>query len=221
MEWPLLAGLSEEDRRAFLATARRRTFRAGEVVVHRDDPADAMHLVVKGAFAIRIVTPLGDVATLAVLFPGDTFGEVALLLAERRRTATVEALEAGETRAVHHADFAALRRRHPEVDVVLAGVLAAKVEQLSRQVVEALYVPADGRVLRRLSELSGRYGPNGAGHAVVPLTQDELAGLAGAARATVNRVLRDAERRGEVALSRGRVTVLDADALRRRCGLAR
>ena len=217
MEWPLLAGLSEEDRRAFLATARRRTFRAGEVVLHRDDPADAMHLVVRGAFAIRIVTPLGDVATLAVLFPGDTFGGVALLLADRRRTATVEALEAGETRAVHHADFTALRRRHPEVEIVLA----AKVEQLSRQVVEALYVPADARVMRRLSELSGRYGVNGAGHAVVPLTQDELAGLAGAARATVNRVVRDAERRGEVTLSRGRVTVLDADALRRRCGLTR
>jgi CRP-like cAMP-binding protein len=50
----------------------------------------------------------------------------------------------------------------------------------------------------------------------VPLTQEDLAGLAGTSRATVNRVLREEEERGTVKLGRGRTTVLDADALARR-----
>ena len=42
--------------------------------------------------------------------------------------------------------------------------------------------------------------------------------MAGTSRATVNRVLREEEARGAVALSRGRTTILDLAALGRRCG---
>ena len=54
------------------------------------------------------------------------------------------------------------------------------------------------------------------GEQIVPLTQEELASLAGTSRATVNKVLRDAERRGEVELRRGKVVVLEPDAVGRR-----
>jgi CRP/FNR family transcriptional regulator, cyclic AMP receptor protein len=52
---------------------------------------------------------------------------------------------------------------------------------------------------------------------VVPLTQEDVAAMAGTSRATVNRVLRDEQRRGAVALARGRVSVLDRGELERRC----
>ncbi len=53
----------------------------------------------------------------------------------------------------------------------------------------------------------------------MPLTQDDLAGLAGTSRATVNRVLRDEQERGTVELGRGRTTVVDAEELARRAGM--
>jgi CRP-like cAMP-binding protein len=49
----------------------------------------------------------------------------------------------------------------------------------------------------------------------IPLIQEDIAALAGTSRATVNRVLRDAERRGIVELRRGRTVLLDPDALAR------
>jgi CRP/FNR family transcriptional regulator, cyclic AMP receptor protein len=67
-------------------------------------------------------------------------------------------------------------------------------------------------VRRRLVELAGTYDSG-----VVPLTQEDLAAMAGTSRATVNRVLRDEARNGAVALQRGRVTVLEAEELERRC----
>jgi CRP/FNR family transcriptional regulator, cyclic AMP receptor protein len=82
-------------------------------------------------------------------------------------------------------------------------------------VMEAYYVAADRRVLRRVCELAELYGGK---EAVVPLTQEEIAELAGTSRATVNRVLRDAERRGAVELRRGKTAVLDLEALVRRSG---
>ncbi len=76
-------------------------------------------------------------------------------------------------------------------------------------------MPADRRVLRRLHDLHAQFDgePDGT---VIPLTQEELASFAGTSRATVNRVLRDAERRGEVELRRGRTVVTDAAGLARR-----
>jgi CRP/FNR family cyclic AMP-dependent transcriptional regulator len=219
MRWRLLEGLPDEEVRRVLSVARRRRFARNEVVFHRDDPADAIHLIAKGRFAVRIVTPLGDTAILGVLGPGELFGELALVSGDARRSATVVALEAAETMSVHRVDFDGLRARHPSTADVVVSVLAGQVHRLSEHLVEALYVPADRRVLRRLLDLADVYGENGGG-VRIPLNQEDIAGLAGTSRATVNKVLRDAEDRGEVRLERGRTVVLDADAIRRRAGRA-
>jgi CRP-like cAMP-binding protein len=208
VQWPLLAGIPEEDARRVLAIARRRTFARREVVFHRGDPADSLHLVLKGRFTARIATPLGDVALLSLIGPPNAFGEIALLEDGSARSATVVALEPAETRVIHKLDFDALRARHPAVGEVLARALAVRVRRLSDLLVEAHYLPADQRVLRRLAELGG-----GGGDGVIPLTQEEIAHLAGTSRATVNRVLREAQGRGELELRRGRIQVLDAGRL--------
>lgn len=215
MGWRVLEGVPDEDVRQLLSIARRRTFRRGEVVFHVYDVADTLHLVVAGRFAVRVQTALGDVAILAVLGPGDMFGELALIGDESRRTATVEALEAGETRSIHRPDWDRLRAAHPSVTDVLVAILAGGMKRLSTHLLEALYTPADKRVLRRLVELAELYAP-GAEEASIPLRQEDLASIAGTSRATVNRVLRDEEERGSVRLERGRTTVLDRAALQRR-----
>lgn len=212
MRWALLEGVQEEEVRRLLSVARRRKFARGEIVFHEQDPADTLHLIVKGHFVVRTQTQLGDRAILAVLGPGEMFGELSLIGGEDpRRSATVAALEPGETHSIHRIDFDGLRRTHPETAEVLIAILAGQVKRLSRHLLEALYVPADKRVLRRLGEIAALYDDG-----VVPLTQEDLAGLAGTSRATVNRVLREEERRGSVQLARGRTIVLDADELARR-----
>ena len=87
---------------------------------------------------------------------------------------------------------------------------------MSELLVEALYVPADVRVLRRLKELGDVYEGAPASEVAIPLTQEQLAQLAGTSRATVNRVLRDMERAAQIVLRRGKVVIVDRDALARR-----
>lgn len=215
MRWQVLEGIPEQDVQQVLSISRRRTFRRGEVVFHVDDPADTLHLIVSGRFAVRMQTAVGDVAILAVLGPGEMFGELALIGTEQRRTATVEALAPGETRSVHRPDFERLRAEHPSVTDVLIAILAGGMRRLSQHLLEALYVPADKRVLRRLAELAASYAP-GREEATIPLRQEDLASIAGTSRATVNRVLREEESRGSVRLERGRTIVLDRIALERR-----
>jgi CRP-like cAMP-binding protein len=217
-EWPLFASVPAEELRTVLEVARRRTFDRGEVVFHRGDPADTLHLVVRGHFAARIVTPLGDAAILDVHRPGDAFGELALTAEGGHRSATVAALESGETRSIHRDDFARLQRRHPGVNAVLVALLAEKVRRASERIVEAHYADAETRVRRRLLDLLPLYAA-GEGDCEVPLTQEDLPELAGTSRATVNRVLRDEQRRGAVELRRGRTLVRDREELARRARL--
>ena len=101
---------------------------------------------------------MGDAAILTVLGAGEMFGELALLGDDRaRRSATVAALEAAETLSVHRLDFERLRADHPAVAEVLVAILSAQVRRLSRHLLDALYVPAEQRVLRRLVEVSDLY----------------------------------------------------------------
>jgi len=211
---PLFEGATEQEAARLLDRARQRRFDAGEIVFHAGDPADTLHLIQSGRFAARVMTEFGDIATLTVMGPGDFFGELALLSPRAPRSATVVALEKGETLSVHEIDFGRLRTERPETADVLIAILAAQVRRLSVHLAEALYVPADTRVRRRLLEMTQIYG---AGEEVtVPLTQEELASLAGTSRATVNRVLREEEDFGTLRLSRGRTTVTDGMGLRRR-----
>jgi CRP-like cAMP-binding protein len=79
VRWDLVGRRAEEEVRRLISVARRRTFGRGEVVFHRKDPADSLHLIQKGRSAVRIMTPLGETATIAVRGPGDSFGEMALV----------------------------------------------------------------------------------------------------------------------------------------------
>jgi CRP-like cAMP-binding protein len=211
VESGLLADVPEDVRRDLLTNGRRRSFSRGEVVFHRDDPADAMHLVRQGRFAVQITTPLGDTAILALVRPGESFGEAALLPPYAPRSATVFALDECETLSLHRLDFDRMRTVEPAVNDLLLSLYTDKVRHLSDQLVQALYLPADKRLRRRLCELV-----DGAVEGDVPLTQEQLASLAGTSRATVNKVLREEQRRGTVVLTRGRTRVTDRPALEAR-----
>ena len=109
MEFALLASLDAGSRSALLSAARPRTFGRDEVVFHEGDPADTLHLIRSGRLAVRKVTRSGKTITLRLMGAGDAIGEMALLGAEPRRSATVVAIEPSETMSLTTAAFASLR----------------------------------------------------------------------------------------------------------------
>jgi CRP-like cAMP-binding protein len=138
-----------------------------------------------------------------------------LLSDDSRRTASVVALEPVETRVLHRHDFEQLRTDHPSIDRFLVELLSAQVRRLSALVLEAMYLPADQRVVRRVHELAQLYDRGGA-TADVPVRQEDLATMAGTTRQTTNQVLKSLEDAGVVTRGRGRVAVVDRAALAHR-----
>ena len=209
MEWSLLDGLTAEERRGVLAAGRRRRFARREVLFHRGDPGEAVHLIVSGTVAVYITTPTGSTAIFAVFGPGEAVGEMALIEAGER-TATAIAVEASETLSLRRDQLDELRRRHPQIDRMLVALLAARVRRQNADLVDAYFASAEKRVIRRLHGLAERT-PEKDGVRTIRLTQEDLAGLAGTTRPTANKVLRDLERTGAIALRRGRIEVSQLD----------
>jgi CRP-like cAMP-binding protein len=215
VDWVLLDVLSEPDRRELLTRARRRRFARREVLFHEGDPGNSLHLVSRGHVALRIHTPLGDVATMRIVRPGDFFGELAVV-SPGPRNATAAALDAVETIAVDRELLTGLRADHPQIESILIEALVTEVRRLAHQVVEAMYVPVDKRVWRRLEEMTLVFGADGTPETTIPITQDVLAQLSGCTRPTANRVLRSGEDAGIIAMARGRIEILDFAGLQRR-----
>lgn len=211
MDWDILRGLDDAQRRAVLAGTVRRRYRSGDSLFHQGDPADSLHLLEKGHVAVRIVNLRGVTLTLDVLAPGSAFGEQGLLDDRSRRTASVVAIGPVETRQLQRAEFVALQRAHPSVTTVLVELLAAQVRRLSEQLIDAHTMPAEQRVVQQLARLATGFASGGS--ATVPLTQEELASMAGTTRPTANRALQRLVDDDVIALARGRVEVPDLDRL--------
>lgn len=213
MDWPLLSALPADERDTLLEKTRRRTYAKGQELVHEGDDADSLHLVESGRLAVRVDTAAGDTAIFTVLGPGHWFGELSLLGSSAPvRTATVVALEPATTRSLTAAAFADLRRRHPAIGELLLTLLSRRIEELSDRLVEMMYDSLDRRVHRRLLDLAGVYADQ-AGPVTIPLTQEQLAGLVGGTRPSVNEVLQKLAAKGVLELGRGRITVLRTDEL--------
>jgi CRP/FNR family transcriptional regulator, cyclic AMP receptor protein len=108
--------LQEADRRELLTRARRR-FARHEVLFHEGDRGDSLHLVSRGHVALRIHTPLGDIATMRVVPPGEFFGELAVV-SPGPRNATAAALEPVETLEIDRELLASQRAEHPKIEAL-------------------------------------------------------------------------------------------------------
>lgn len=219
MQWQLLDSLSDVDRRAVLSRCHRQRYPKGAFICHQGELGDTVHLIDTGTVAIRVNGPVGDMITVDVMRPGNSFGEQALISDGAVRSATVVALERVQTLRLTRDDFRALWEEHPGASMVVAKMLEARLRSTSQALLDALHLPAKTRVMRRLGFLADIY----AGHSSqsIPLTQDDIASMAGTTRQTVNRILNQAQEDGLVNLNRGRIIILDPAGVARRARSAR
>lgn len=217
VEWRLLSGLTPAEVDRVLSATHLGQFARGDVIFSAGDVGSSLHLLEAGHVALRVPAATGESVTLTVMAPGDAFGEMALLRRSSKRSATAAALDRVTTRVLDARAFHALVAEHPAVERLLVGVLAARVDRLTTHLVEAQTMPADQRVVRRLVEVSRLYADPERAAIVVTLTQEDLAGLAGTTRPTVNAVLGRLAESGAISLGRGRIEILDLPRLMADC----
>jgi CRP-like cAMP-binding protein len=115
-------------------------------------------------------------------------------------------------------EFVSLLGRDPELSLAVTRGVTDKLRTATSRRVEFTGCDVNTRFARVLLELAERYGEQTPAGATIgcPLTQSELATLAGAAEPTVQRALRQLKADGIVATGYRVTTVLDMNTLRQR-----
>ncbi|MEZ5165348.1 MAG: Crp/Fnr family transcriptional regulator [Acidimicrobiales bacterium] len=193
----------------------RRRYGRDEPIFHEGESGDTFHVIDKGRVIVEVSTASGDIAALSVRGPGEVIGELAVV-GRGRRTAKVTALEPTETLTLTQHTLEELRADDPDVDRILLGILADKLQEVTDQLMEVLFVPVEQRVLRVVGRLADVFD-RGTRPVVVRIRQEEIAAMAGTRRQTANRPLKSAEQAGAIRIGRGRIEVLDRALLDQLC----
>lgn len=211
------SGLDADGLRELAAAVRRRVFRAGEVIFHRDDPGQVLYVIRTGRVKICLTGPEGQEIVLALFGAGDYFGELALLDGQPRSASAV-AVEPTEALALQRSDFIHAVERHPRIAISVLHVLAQRLRQTDSMVEDLLFLDVHGRVAKKLLELAETHGaPTKEGIRIeLRLTQGELASMVGASRESVNKVMGYFTDKGLVSTDKYRVTILRLAELRHR-----
>jgi CRP-like cAMP-binding protein len=204
---PLFSGFQEAELDLLLAQARERKMRRAEILIRAGDPGESMMVILAGEVRVMLADAEGRDQIINTLGAGAVFGEMALFDGQPRSADVMAAtngrllvIERGPVRRLLESDgrFAA------KVIEILCGRLRATLTQLDAMLFQ------DVATRLATSLLGFAQGPR---PRRVDMTQAALGQAVGASREIVNKKLRAWEAQGYVALSPGRVLLLDEAAL--------
>ncbi len=214
---PLFSALDDEAAAALRASMGTVKLRRGEVLFHEGDSGDKLYIVADGKVKLGRTSADGRENLLAILGPGQMFGELSLF-DPGPRTATATAVTDSAFFSLSHDDLLGWLDGRPDVAKGLLSQLASRLRRANDVVADLVFSDVPGRVAKALLDLADRFGRTSdeGVHVHHDLTQEELAQLVGASRETVNKALADFASRGWMRVDSRAVTILDADRLARR-----
>lgn len=207
---PLFAQLGDDDLARVAAMVRERPFPRNSVIVFEDDPGDALYVVGTGQVKVVLVGEDGREVILAVLGPGDFFGELALI-DDEPRSAHVIAMDDARLLVLRRDDFHQVLETHPRIALGMLRTLSRRLRRADDQIGSLVLLDVYGRVARVLLDLAGQ---STEGDLVRRVTHATLAQMIGSSRETVSRTLRELADHGLIEVSPRGIRIADRRALR-------
>jgi CRP/FNR family transcriptional regulator, cyclic AMP receptor protein len=210
----LFRGLQEKDRDAMVARARLRHFKAGETIFLMGETGDSLLAVLDGQVRISVPSTGGRELLLAILHPGEFFGEMAVLDG-KPRTADAHAITDCDLAVLSRTDVLAFLHSQPEALISLVDVLCDRLRQTDRHIAEValLNLPVRlAKVLLRIAKLDETPRLEWR-NITINKPQRELASMIGGARESVNKCLRQWQQAGLVRVEDSSITITNPIAL--------
>ena len=180
---------STPDAKALMAAvgeaAAPRAYRKGQPIFAQGERGDAVFFVQQGKVKVTVLSPQGKQAVIALLGPGDFFGEGCLAGQPVRMATAIALMECSIVRLAKPTMIQALQR-----DSVFAGLfttyLLSRNIRMEEDLVDQLFNSSEKRLARTLLLLA-RYGQPEASHRALPrVSQETLAEMVGTTRSRVN-----------------------------------
>ena len=214
------AMLTDEERAVLADLSRTSVFSPGAVICVEGDPATHVYVLVDGLAKVLSSTADGHELTLALRGNGDLVGEIAGQTTGYRN-ATMRAIGTVRALIVTYEKFSTFLDAHPGAGHAYRQVVTRRWNDADSMLRSHPVTNGAHRLAIVLLDLAARYGSetDQGVHIAVPLSQEELASLAGASRATVTRALSNWRQRGIIRTGQRDITITGLDDLRRIAGL--
>ena len=214
---PLFSALDDDAAAALRASMTEVTLPRGETLFREGDSGDCLYVITDGKIKLGRAATDGRENILAILGPGEMFGELSLF-DPKPRTATAVAVVDSKLMSLGHEALDQLLTGRPAVAESMLAALAQRLRRTNESLADLVFSDVPGRVAKALLDLSTRFGVQADDglHVTHDLTQEELAQLVGASRETVNKALADFASRGWIRLEARAVVINDVDRLSRR-----
>ncbi|MBO6676782.1 MAG: Crp/Fnr family transcriptional regulator [Rhizobiales bacterium] len=193
-----LAGLDPDLATGLSNLAREAALSTNEVLFVAGDPGDSMYAILEGSLKVAVISAEGSEQLLAILGPGHVVGEMALLDGEPR-SATVQAIKKSRVARIDKADFDRFADANPAVYRHMLALVSQRLRQANDVLAARSFLPLPGRVavaLLQLGETFGKELPDDRLLVHYKVSQADLAGMVGAARENVSRILNTWKRDG-------------------------
>jgi len=187
---PIFSSLSPEELEELSGITNIKTYKKNTLFFLKDDLATYLFIVKKGCAKVVIEHEDGREIILSILYPGDIFGEMALLDG-KPRSASVIAKEDCEVLIIARPNFLNFLKKHPNVSIKLLKAISLRLRKTDEQVKILTLVSADKRVAHFLLGLCEEYGvKRGDGILLdIKLIHQDIADICGIRRETSNRVV--------------------------------
>lgn len=180
----------------------------GDVLFREGDAPDALYLVLSGRLAIALSSPIDKrESVFALMEPGDLFGELGML-DNGPRSALARALEPSTVLSVAYGPVIDMFHARPTMLWNVTRLLARRLRAMDEALADSVFLDVTGRTAKRLLELAGS-----ADSFVLPVTQEELAGMVGASRERVNKAIANFIRLGWITQQDRHYTIVQRDRL--------
>jgi CRP/FNR family cyclic AMP-dependent transcriptional regulator len=180
------------------------------VIFEEGDEAEELFVVRSGRVAIGVRSPDGRESLVALMEPGDLFGEMPLF-DDGSRSASARALERSVVLRIPYGVVRAAFDAEPALLWNVVYLLAQRLRSTDSALADAVLLDVTGRTAKRLLELAGD-----ASEFQLPITQEELAGLVGASRERVNKSIAAFIRLGWIEQLDRRYRIVQRDRLEQR-----
>jgi len=217
----MFAGMSEAEMRRLAERTIMRSYARGGVIVRPDDPPDSIYLIKKGRVKLSRYSANGREHVLALLEPGEIYGERALAGAT---AVHCEAFDDTLICVLSLRDFEELVRTKPELALRVIRALAQRLRRAEEEIENFAFRDVPGRLsalLVRLAEVGEESGPASPGQErrlVLRLTHQDLASMIGATRETVTNALNRFRVMGLISIQRREIVIKGLQRLRRVVG---
>ncbi len=188
-------------------------YRKGQMIFYRGDPGNAMYVLVAGSVKLTLPSETGSEVLVAVLRPGEHFGELAALDG-RPRYVTAVAAEATEVLAIYREKLLDFLREHAEASLQVSLSLSLRLRHITELLADMAFLDLLSRLAKRLCLMAGILHEASGEAREVQVSQDALADMVGATREAVNKQLAKLRDMGLIETGRGHVRILRPVRLR-------